>query len=515
VLPTFPTGDTGVDVTTPSDRDGDGFPDDEDCAPDDPDRFPGAPEQCNGLDDDCDGALDPDADQDLDGDGASWCVDCEDNNAAYHPGAEDPLGDGVDQDCDGTDGIGLQLPPAAHRGFEPSGVYGFSLAAGDFDGSGCDDLAVGEPADPVLGDNELDRVSVYPGCGAKLPSVLSTDGGPGPMFGYSVAIGRDTTFVLQAYYRGDAGRILVYDAPFEPDAEPRLDIVGGYIISGLYGMAVLGDPPQWIQFAGIRSDTLQLRFNLVAVDRTGLVHLSYDVPDISIGTDAYGFVHGNFAADVGDRDGNGEVDLALPVSVVEDTVYFFDAVQPGHVADAPELWRGEPGTYTGTFMGGGGDLDGDGLDDALIGASLADGTSPAAGRVYLTPWLGPGDRSLADEAPARIDGERLYDWAGYATDVGDLDGDGQDDLVVGAPGTFAWSFHHGKAMVFLGPLAGVYDRYDADLLYVGEALGDHAGAAVALGDFDGSGRLDLAVGAPYANGDEVDAGAVYILHDPL
>jgi hypothetical protein len=79
-----------------------------------------------------------------------------------------------------------------------------------------------------------------------------------------------------------------------------------------------------------------------------------------------------------------------------------------------------------------------------------------------------------------------------------------------------WGLGAGKVMVFAGPLSGTYTAADADRLWVGEGIGDHAGTGVALGDFDGSGRGDVAIGAPFAPGlADIAGGAVYLLHDPL
>ena len=93
-----------------------------DCDDANPDVNPDQTELCNGLDDDCDGMIDEDlpryyADQDEDGygdessgtcDEAPGTVeirgDCCDADPAFHPGAEDPPDDGLDQDCGGTDG---------------------------------------------------------------------------------------------------------------------------------------------------------------------------------------------------------------------------------------------------------------------------------------------------------------------------------------------------------------------------------------------------------------------------
>ena len=41
---------------------------------------------------------------DNDGDGFPDIIDCDDNDSSIYPGAPDPVGDGIDQDCDGSDG---------------------------------------------------------------------------------------------------------------------------------------------------------------------------------------------------------------------------------------------------------------------------------------------------------------------------------------------------------------------------------------------------------------------------
>jgi hypothetical protein len=117
----------------PVDADGDGYPEEEDCDDGDPELRPDATEVCDGLDNDCDGLVD-DADDSLelgtasvfyaDGDGDGFgdagadtlaceqpeasvadATDCDDNDPAAYPGAEETAGDGIDQDCDGEDAI--------------------------------------------------------------------------------------------------------------------------------------------------------------------------------------------------------------------------------------------------------------------------------------------------------------------------------------------------------------------------------------------------------------------------
>ena len=91
------------------DDDGDTFTENQgDCNDTNPAIYPGADEICgDGVDQNCDGtdALCP---EDIDDDGDGFTEnqgDCDDTNAAVYPGAAEICGDGVDQDCDGSDVI--------------------------------------------------------------------------------------------------------------------------------------------------------------------------------------------------------------------------------------------------------------------------------------------------------------------------------------------------------------------------------------------------------------------------
>ncbi|NQV90376.1 hypothetical protein HQ487_03115 [Candidatus Uhrbacteria bacterium] len=97
--------DTGIGTDTVyEDLDGDGRTGLIDCDDTDPAIYPGAVETCNGQDDDCDGEVDEEdvcSTVDNDGDGYTPAGgDCDDSNADIHPGAEDEPGDGIDSDCD-------------------------------------------------------------------------------------------------------------------------------------------------------------------------------------------------------------------------------------------------------------------------------------------------------------------------------------------------------------------------------------------------------------------------------
>ena len=109
-----------------------------------------------------------------------------------------------------------------------------------------------------------------------------------------------------------------------------------------------------------------------------------------------------------------------------------------------------------------GDVGGDGLDDLLIGAQATDSDR---GAVYLLPGGATGD---LDSAALRIDGEGYDDRAGYSVAAaGDVNGDGHADLLVGAHG-YNEGYAQGAGYLVLGPADAVGDLGGAVATWVGE-----------------------------------------------
>jgi len=153
-------------------------------------------------------------------------------------------------------------------------------------------------------------------------------------------------------------------------------------------------------------------------------------------------------------------------------------------------------------IAGGGDLDGDGNGDLLIGS--AKGTPEGIVRVFLGPVS--GDKGLAD-ADLSISGETTDDAFGIAlASLGDVDGDGLPDVMVGgAP----WEANTGHGCVYLpSPLGRSTSAAQSDLRFTPEAgVGVHPAY---VGDVDGDGMPDFLAGAPAGDPDN-NAGIAYIV----
>ena len=467
--------DNDCDDELPADEedgDGDGFlVCEEDCDDGDETFFPGAPELCDGLDNDCDGITDAN-EEDGDGDAVSSCGgDCDDGAPDTCPGAPDTECDGIDQDCDGVDAV-----PA-------SATFDLGHADGMLVGASTDDYA-GRSVD-IVGDVDGDgNVDVLIGAHfTDVPQHARAGQAHliyGPLPWYMDMGAADATFSGEGenHYAG-------YDVSGagDTDGDGKADLlVGAY---GHDQMGTLGGKAYL--FLGPPAATM--------------------VPDATFLAEAGADYAGRALDGAGDVDGDGLADVLIGAdgnagggTNAGAAYLFFGEVTGDHsLAAADVKLVGESnGDRAGIDVAGAGDVNDDGFADILVGAYGADYLGDGRGKAYLiygsVGW--PAELDLVGSHATMI-GEFGSDQAGYrVAGAGDVNGDGYDDLLVGAPGNDEGGSQAGKVYLVHGPPSGPVMLAAADASFVGQAEQDAAGYGIdGVGDADGDGFDDILIGA--------------------
>jgi hypothetical protein len=252
----------------------------------------------------------------------------------------------------------------------------------------------------------------------------------------------------------------------------------------------------------------------------------------------WGDGHGSTPLAVGDFDNDGRPDLAVGVpheDVVDGSANRQDAgavqIHYGGIgAGRMQVWhQGSPG-IPGTPEAGdrfgwsasAGDFDGDGFDDLAVSAPFERIEKVNAGLVIVLYGSATGivsARSAAwDRGSGGVQGRRYANaYFGWALAAGNFDGDGYDDLAIGAPGELE---ARGGVNVLFGRASGLGAARD-QLVRQGAGgvdgqaePGDWFGAALAAGDLGYSSREeDLAIGSPGQSSYGLsNAGAVNVLY---
>ena len=158
------------------------------------------------------------------------------------------------------------------------------------------------------------------------------------------------------------------------------------------------------------------------------------------------------------------------------------------------------------------DLDGDGHVDLVVACPLDSSGEDLgeAGRVWALAGPFTGDRAVLDDAFFFVEGDAAYANLGVALDAGDLDHDGRDDLVLATAASLENGRGPGRVLLFSAPLSGNRILEDANQTWTGHTS-EGFGASVLVTDLDGDHQDDLVVGAPASNERVHAGGVVYVL----
>lgn len=462
--------------------------------------------------------------------------DCRDDLDGVHPGVPEEVCDnGLDDNCDdhagecGIEGVNPATAADVTLEGEQAGAQLGSrvIFPGDLDGDGIDDLAIAAPDfDQALRNRGQVGIWTGPRSGETSIRRASTtwlgDAELG-VFGSSLlragdvdADGKAELWVGQAGSTPGVVTLLGYEGPSAPNAvitgtDGVVDGLGASLALGLLDGDAVSDLVVGARHARNEDGTpVGAVYVFRGTDTVDGASLSVaDATTTVLGESSRGAC--GSAVLTADLDGDGTDALIVGCPNVDSfagQVLVYGELPDGTVSTYDADW-----TLAGTAPAGAGsalavaDLDDDGLDDLIVGQPGAGGSLRTyAGQVaILLGDLETGD-TLAG-ADHVLQGEYGNDTFGWAIATGDLDGDGQTEVIVGAPLHDDLS---GRTYVFRDLPGGTLSAADADTLLTGEEAGDGFGAALDVGDINGDGYDDLFLGAPIKEVVGAGAGVAYV-----
>ena len=388
--------------------------------------------------------------------------------------------------------------PGGDGGTETGDQFGFALAAGDVDGDGFDDLAIGSPFE-----NQPE-----PGGTCGLDLSCDDVGHVHLIFGSASGL--------------DAGRVLVHTPEGSEGGAEGYSLAIGDLDGDGDGELLIGKPGSMAVSLGgtVRSGRV---FALRYHGSGTLVGSGGSGQDPDLEEDAqWGFAvaFGGFGPGGSAAYAAGARHSTVAGSTRTGRVSIQDGLDGENLLELAQTDYGSAGNAAEDHFGfalATGDFDGDGFDDLAAAApEKNDAGVGDSGRVYVAygspSGLDPSQFQILSIADFGGNPPDTGDRFGAALAAGDYDGDGFDDLFFGSPGRgnddrgFVY-FVHGSAS---GLVIGAGFNFSEPSL--GGAFQEDAlfGAVLAMGDLDGDGADELAIGVPEKDTGGNASGLVYV-----
>ena len=226
------------------------------------------------------------------------------------------------------------------------------------------------------------------------------------------------------------------------------------------------------------------------------------VPLVTFDGDSSGDSFGESVSGAGDVNGDGFADLIVGAPAVDGS--------GGRSVGSARVFSGADNSVLYTFDGdsfndtlgasvsGAGDVNGDGFDDLIVGAPNDDNNGSCSGSARV---FSGADGSIL----YTFNGDSVFDNFGTSVSgAGDVNGDGFDDLIVGAPNDDNNNTLSGSARVFSGVDGSILYTFDGSAL---DRLGESVSGA---GDVNGDGFADLIVGARFDSPNGSNSGSAQV-----
>jgi len=387
---------------------------------------------------------------------------------------------------------------------------GFSVAVGDVNGDGIPDLVIGAPAS---GNGSAGAVYVVFGqlngfqSPISLPSLNGTNGfvingiTVNDQTGFSVAVGD---------VNGDGiGDIIIGANAASPNGHTGAGSV----------FVVYGQSSGWASSFNLSSLNGANGFRINGVTNYAYAGSSVAAGDVN-GDGKADIIIGAPYAYTSPSPGTGSVYVVYGSTSLTSTPY--DLTSSGALINGTNGFQinGITNKSLTGFAVAAGDFNGDGIADILIGAPSWN-TNNMIGNVYAlyghkSPWINPFNLSALDGNNGFvITGNAANDLFGSALAIGDINGDGIGDIIIGAPtvgtgGAVYAGFGKTAKWNRVNGFSGLTGTNGFRL--TGISAADQFGYSVAVGDINGDGVGDLIVGARgrQANGQSL-SGATYVI----